>query len=175
MTNKIFILLISMFLFACGSPKTHVPIIEDHQDPKMITEVEVRNAVKAYLQNGGGPIASTYNVVLADLNGDHAQEGIVMMNTPFNTWCASSGCTLLVFENSNGKITLNSRIEQIREPLYIHDTNDTWHSIVSRHDGGSNQAIYIELKNTGLGYPSSSFGATPYQGNNPRSGLGYFY
>lgn len=168
-------LLLLLLLTACGTPPVE-KAISPYIEPRTITENDVRQATRTYLQNGGGPVASTYHVALADLNGDHIPEGLVMLNTPFNTWCGQSGCSLLIFEQKNdGTIRLNNRIEQVREPIYIHETSQKWHSIVFRHDGVNRDAIYIELQNNGTGYPSTSVRAPPYRGSSPRSGLGLFY
>ncbi|MGB1076925.1 MAG: hypothetical protein ACPG05_01350, partial [Bdellovibrionales bacterium] len=82
-----------LVLVACGStshaPHSQMEALED----KLLTENDFRLAVRHYLENGGGPNVSTYNIVLSDLNGDNVPEGLVMMNTPFNTWCHLAGCT----------------------------------------------------------------------------------
>jgi len=172
---KIIALIALVALVGCGgnssAPQSQASLLSDF----ILTETDYSNATRAYLQNGGGPVVSTYDIVLADLNGDHIPEGLVMMNTPFKTWCNIAGCTLLIFEAKGQDIALNSRIHAIRGPLFIHDTGHPWHSIVTRLDGIGQTARYIELQNNGQGYPKAPFTAANFYGHSPQSGKGYFY
>ncbi len=159
---------------ACSSPQSientiSIPI------NNMLTEQDFREAVTDYLYKGGGPAVSTYDIVMTDLNGDHSPEGLVMMNTPFKTWCKATGCTLLIFEEKQRKISLHSRIEPIRGPLFLHDTEGTWKSIVTRQYGLNRDPRYIELQNEGTGYPAFTLNALDYQGHDPHAGASYFY
>ena len=174
MISRFSIIIMLFLLVACSAtvaPKHQVSTPEK----KLLTEADFKQAVRRYLENGGGPVVSTYEVVLADLNGDNKQEGLVMMNTPFNTWCHLAGCTLLIFEEQGNNISLNSRVEPIRGPLFIHDTGDKWKSIVSRQYGINRDARYIQLENTGYGYPAFTLNAPNYNGASPQSGFSYFY
>ena len=165
-----------IFLTACGSSKEPATKSVALEKERLLTESDFKQAVSAYLRNGGGPMVSTYDIALVDLNGDYRPEGLVMMNTPFSTWCHLAGCTLLIFEaHSNNKITLNSRIQPIRGPLFFHGTEGKWKKIVARQDGINRDARYIELKNTGTGYPAFTLNAPDYYGSRPQSDESYFY
>ncbi len=183
---RIFLILLCLICSACGSSHKTVPQNMASLNETMLTEEDFKHAVTHYLQSGGGPAVSTYDIVMTDLNGDYIPEGLVIMNTPFGTWCHNAGCTLLIFEAKKyriegqeedyRKITLNSRIEPIRTPLFIHNAEgQKWKTILVQQDGLNRDARYIELKNEGRGYPAFTLNAPSYHGNNPHSGQSYFY
>ena len=172
---RTFLLLLCLFVVGCASRPEPSVIISENPSDRMLTEENFKHAMSRYLRNGGGPIVSTYNIVLADLNGDHIPEGLLLMNTPFGTWCKAYGCTLFIFEQQNGVITLNSRIEQVRGPLFLHDTGNSWTSIITRQDGINREARYIALENKGIGYPAFTLNAPNYNGRSPHSGQSFFY
>ncbi|MGB1076926.1 MAG: hypothetical protein ACPG05_01355, partial [Bdellovibrionales bacterium] len=59
---------------------------------------------------------------------------------------------------------MNSRIEPVRGPLFIHNSGDQWKSIITRQYGINREARYIELKNMGNGYPAFALNAPDYRG-----------
>lgn len=164
-----------LFLIGCGSGASYNPPAQPRIDDFILTEADFKQATQTYLRNGGGPMVSTYDIVMTDLNNDYLSEGLVMMNTPFNTWCNAAGCTLLIFEAKGQNIVLNSRIEPIRGPLFIEEAPYGWKSLIVRQDGMNRDARYIELKNTGNGYPAMTLNSLDYHGEILKSGRGIFY
>jgi hypothetical protein len=156
-----------MFFVSCANaPKRSNTPIADLE--KILTERDFRQAVIKYLEKTGQPVSSTYDVVLVDLNGDYREEALIMMNTPFSTWCNIAGCTLLIFENTlPNDIKIHSRIEPVREPIFVKNANNKngWKTLITRQDGLNRKARYIKIENNGYGYDAMALNADTYHGN----------
>ncbi len=173
---RLILIFICLSIVGCSTRQDTITTPQGISTEVILTEADFRQAMTEYLYNGGGPAVSTYDVVLADLNGDNRPEGLIMMNTPFGTWCQLAGCSLFIFENHGNRISLNSRVEPVRGPLFLHKKpNSKWKTIVTRQDGINREARYIELTNTGNGYQAFTLNASDYYGSRPQSGESYFY
>ena len=176
LTRLFVFVLITFSLYGCGSNDvyevTDAPLLEEF----VLKKSDFKLATWTYLHNGGGPRASSYKIIMTDLNGDHVPEGLVMMNTPHSHWCSAAGCTLLIFEARGRDIVLNSRIEPIRGPLFLHDTGaSSWKTIVTRQDGLGQRAHYIQLENNGTGYLRNTLSAPHFEGYTPQTSNSLFY
>lgn len=93
-----------------------------------------------------------YYYNLTDLNGDGKAEAIVYVEGP--TWCGTSGCVALIFQQAKNDYTLVSEINLARAPIIISPRKTSgWHDIIMYVAGGGIlPGYYTRLKFDGSKY-----------------------
>ncbi|PWI31882.1 hypothetical protein DI392_18550 [Vibrio albus] len=109
---------------------------------------DVAKALQHYFQLHRTPIGDTrYRWLKFDLNRDGKEELLALMN-----WCGKQGCTMLVFEDEQGKWRFNSRINGVSTPFNLGTRQQAgWQELVFPEHTGQPRA----LPYTGVSYPTS--------------------
>lgn len=172
------LLLASAVLTGCSGssqPTTDIltPLDFGPVDP---SDAVLINAVQTFLKTTEAPVASTYEFVRIDLNGDTRRDALVLFKTPYGYWCGIHGCTMLVLKAHNDKFSLVNAIQPIREPVYISNMNSKgWKNIVLRVSGRADKAKDVVLMFGGRSYPEDPSSLPPYAIDQRQSYTRIFY
>jgi hypothetical protein len=127
-------------------------------------------AVRQFLENSEGPVASTYEYARIDLNDDKRRDALVLFKTPFGYWCGTHGCTMLVLRAHNDHFSLVNAIQPVREPVYISPQKSRgWNNIVLRVSGRWDEAKDVAMRYNGRQYPEDP-SRQPHQPRNHNDG-----
>ena len=111
-------------------------------------------AMADFFKGSSAPVASTYNFVRFDLDGDKRRDALVMIKTPYGYWCGQHGCVMLVMKAHNNGFTLVNSVQPVREPIYISRAKTNgWNNIIVRVSGRWNKAKDVALRFGGRQYP----------------------
>src|SRR5271156_6168922 len=90
---------------------------------------ELSRAVQIYEREHGGAEASAFRWALADLNDDGRDDAIVLLSGP--KYCASGGCTMLVFCGTEQGFTLVSASNIVMGPIRVSAKSvEGWRSLI---------------------------------------------
>lgn len=152
-------------LAACGTTRqAKLSQTEPSQQAAVIDPDEpvFRAAMKQYLAQQGAPASSQYEYVRQDLDGDGRREAIVMLQSPFYTWCSGDGCKMVILKAFNDHFSVASEIAPVRGPLLISDTRTKgWRDLVVRVSGRQMRPKDVAMKFDGRSYPEIPDFATP--------------
>ncbi len=154
---RLFLVSVSMTLAACGtvqqtSRASHGPPKQTVAD---LSDGVFQDAVKMYLDACKGPQSSQYEYSREDLDGDGRREGIILLESPFYSWCTVDGCRMVIFKAEEKQFSVLSEISPVRGPLLLSDTRTNgWRDIVMRVSGRTGWAAKdVALKFNGATYP----------------------
>lgn len=138
--------------------EVYTPALSQSTTPRQFTPVTmsspdtaspaINKAIKDYFMMHKSPYrGSKYLYGEYDLNGNGDKELLVLLD-----WCQTSGCVLLVFENTGDRYRFISRIAQVKTPIEIsHKQSNTWQSLLLKND---QQWRLVDFD--GISYPSDS-------------------
>ena len=163
------ILIMTVLLSACASQEGHVlagrdelllPLPPDPIDPD---DVQVRQAINAFLEESGGPVFSKYAFHRVDLNNDKRRDALVLFRNPYGYWCDRNGCTMLVMKAHDDHFTLVNAVQPVRGPVYVSDTErNGWKTLITRVSGRWSKAKDVALQFDGKAYPKTPDSLPPY-------------
>ncbi len=168
MVKRIFITIIlatTLLIQGCsGQEKTSNPITKTHIFKEPSNE-DLSKAMLDFLKKTNAPIASTYNFVRFDLNGDKMRDAILMIKSPYGYWCGKHGCVMLIMKANHNGFTLVNAIQPVREPVYISRTKiNGWNNLIVRVSGRMHgETRNVALRFDGAHYPKNptKFGEYP--------------
>jgi hypothetical protein len=144
-------------LTACGSmheahlnsPSNQKVAVVDPSDEVM------RASLVSYLKAHNEPVSSQYEYVRKDLTGDGRRDAIVMLESPFYSWCNLNGCKMLVFKASDKSFAPIAEIAPVRGPLLVSESRTNgWRDLVIRISGRDDlETKNVDLKFDGRTYP----------------------
>jgi putative lipoprotein len=105
-------------------------------------------------QQGAPPEAGDrFYADYVDLNGDGAQDAVVILDTP--NWCGTGGCTLLVLQGQPDKtFRLVSKSTLVRPPVTVSNSKTNgWRDLSLKVSGGGMPSKTVALKFDGKKYP----------------------
>lgn len=110
---------------------------------------ELSRAVQIYEREHGGAEASAFRWALADLNDDGRDDAIVLLSGP--KYCASGGCTMLVFRGTEQGFSLISASNIVMGPIRVSAKSaEGWRSLIVYSKGKGE----VVLRFSGSRYPS---------------------
>lgn len=115
-------------------------------------------AVKSFLSSKSIALTQEngfYGYNLVDLNGDGAQDALVLLTGPF--FCEYTNCTLLVAKgDASGKFTVHSMMRFLGAPITISEsTTKGWRDIIAQVFDEENTGTTMKLAFDGAKYPDS--------------------
>jgi hypothetical protein len=111
-----------------------------------------------YIAKAHGPANSQYQFTRVDLDGDGRRDGLILLQTPHESWCNYNGCRMAVFKATDDDFRLVSQIGPVRGPLLVADQKTNgWRDIMVRVSGRSN----ITTKDVALRFDGSRYPASP--------------
>jgi hypothetical protein len=118
------------------------------------TNVALGAALQAYAPKTGDDVKTfePRRTACADLNGDGIRDALVLLQGPY--WCATGGCTLLVFKSFRDGFTFISKSTLIPPPLLASNARTKgWRDLVVEVSGGGMAPKKVALKFNGSTYP----------------------
>lgn len=113
---------------------------------------------------------SPYKKVGVDLNGDGVGEALVYFTG--DSWCASTGCTLVVFRSGQYGYRAVSTIKRVKAPVRVASTQSQgWNDLIVQTGGVAGfPERSVALKFTGGGYPGNATVVPPLPADAPVGG-----
>ncbi len=123
-----------------------------------VDEKQLAKAVERYRLNKNQK-KSPYRSVGADLNGDGKAEIMVLLEG--EDWCASTGCTLAIFEKGNYGYRPVATIRRVWGPVIItNERRNGWSDLVV-DTGKRSLGHRVRLRFGARGYPGNAVTLTP--------------
>lgn len=137
---------------AAGGPLLPLPDERSAHDPD---DGMFMDTLSTWLQDQGAPANSQYQFTRIDLDGDTRREGLVLMQSPHQSWCMEYGCTMFIFKAHDEGFSYLSEVSPVRGPLVVMNTKSNgWRDIAAYVSGRSGwDAKNVMLKFDGAAYP----------------------
>lgn len=127
------------------------------------SDKQLEESVRKFLENTGAPAVSRYDFRRFDLNTDGRRDALILLKTPYGTWCDIHGCTMLIFKAFDDHFRLVNAVRPIREPVYISKKRSHgWSNLLVRVSGRREKAKYVVLRFDGRQYPKNPEKLPPY-------------
>jgi len=141
-----------------GRPVTIAPPSDTASSPDVeigeIDQAELRKAIERYritLDREKSPVKT----VGVDLSGDARAEALVLFTG--HDWCTTTGCSFVVFQNSERGYRPVSRTTRVRGPIKIGPGSTAgWRDLIVKTGGGAAPIRFVRLGFTGDGYPKNA-------------------
>lgn len=139
-------------------PVTLSPPSEDSGDAGVtmgaLDETELRKAIGRYrikMERAESPVETAG----VDLTGDGRPEALVLFIGP--DWCTTTGCSFIVFRDSETGYEAVSRTTRVRGPVKVGPgSNAGWHDLIVKTGGGAAPIRFVRLGFSGNGYPKNA-------------------
>jgi hypothetical protein len=119
-----------------------------------VDETELRKAIERYrikMERTESP-AETAGV---DLTGDGRAEALALFTGP--DWCVTTGCSFIVFRESETGYEAVSRTTRVRGPVKVGPgSNSGWRDLIVKTGGGAAPIRFVRLGFSGDGYPRNA-------------------
>lgn len=137
---------------AAGGPLLPLPGEIPAHDPDDGLFME---AISVWLKKNDAPENSQYQFTRIDLDGDGRRDGLVLLQSPHQSWCMEYGCTMFIFQAHDEGFSYLSEVSPVRGPLVVMNTKSNgWRDIAAYVSGRSGwDAKNVMLKFDGTAYP----------------------
>jgi len=119
-----------------------------------LDETELRKAIERYrikMERTESPVETAG----VDLTGDGQPEALVLYTGP--DWCTTTGCSFIVFRDSETGYEAVSRTTRVRGPVKIGPgSNAGWRDLIVKTGGGAAPVRFVRLGFSGNGYPKNA-------------------
>jgi hypothetical protein len=119
-----------------------------------LDETELRKAIERQrlkLERDESPVRTAG----VDLTGDGRVEALVLFTGP--DWCVTTGCSFIVFRDSETGYEAVSRTTRVRGPVKVGPgSNAGWRDLIVQTGGGAAPIRFVRLGFSGNGYPRNA-------------------
>ncbi len=119
-----------------------------------VDETELRKAIERYrikLDREESPVETAG----VDLTGDGVPEALALFTGP--DWCVTTGCSFIVFRQSETGYEAVSRTTRVRGPVKVGPgSNAGWRDLIVKTGGGAAPIRFVRLGFSGDGYPGNA-------------------
>ncbi|RIA55315.1 hypothetical protein [Dichotomicrobium thermohalophilum] len=119
-----------------------------------VDETELRKAIERYrikLEREESPVKTAG----VDLTGDGQPEALVLFTGA--DWCVTTGCSFIVFRESETGYEAVSRTTRVRGPVKVGPgSNAGWRDLIVKTGGGAAPIRFVRLGFSGNGYPRNA-------------------
>ncbi|MCM2343888.1 MAG: hypothetical protein NDJ24_04950 [Alphaproteobacteria bacterium] len=138
---------------AAGGPLLPLPGESPVNDPDDGLFMDV---LSGWLEKNKAPANTQYEFTRIDLDGDGRREGLVLMQSPHQSWCMEYGCTLFLFRAHDEGFSYLSEISPVRGPLVVAENRTSgWRDLIVHVSGyQSLDARNVALQFNGRTYPA---------------------
>jgi hypothetical protein len=119
-----------------------------------LNETELGKAIERYrikLDRDESPVKTAG----VDLTGDGRAEALVLFTGA--DWCTTTGCSFIVFRESETGYEAVSRTTRVRGPVKVGPgSNAGWRDLIVKTGGGAAPVRFVRLGFSGSGYPTNA-------------------
>jgi len=144
--------------FSTNRPVTLAPPSSDRVEPgatlAAVDENKLQRAIERYrikMDRAESPVETAG----VDLTGDGVPEALALFSGP--DWCTTTGCSFIVFQESETGYEAVSRTTRVRGPVKIGPgSNASWRDLIVKTGGGAAPVRFVRLGFSGNGYPANA-------------------
>jgi len=144
--------------FSTNRPVTLAPPSSDRAEPGVtlaaVDETKLQRAIERYrieMERSESPVQTAG----VDLTGDGVPEALALFSG--SDWCTTTGCSFIVFRESETGFEAVSRTTRVRGPVKIGPgSNAGWRDLIVKTGGGAAPVRFVRLGFSGNGYPANA-------------------